>query len=93
MKSLVELLAFRRMIAPVILQILFWGAIGGVLYGTYVLVVLGSWAWPLSLRRVLTSDGMLRPHSEELAVLRYYANSVAHLGTAPAPVPVREAAG
>ncbi len=49
MKSLVELLAFRRMIAPVILQILFWGAIGGVLYGTYVLVVLGNWAWPLSL--------------------------------------------
>ena len=49
MKSLVELLAFRRMIAPVILQILFWGAIGGVLYGTHVLVVLGNWAWPLSL--------------------------------------------
>lgn len=49
MASLVELLTFRRMIAPVILQILFWGAIGGVLYGTYVLIVLGNWAWPLSL--------------------------------------------
>lgn len=49
MNSLVELLTFRRMIAPVILQILFWGAIGGVLYGTYVLIVLGNWAWPLSL--------------------------------------------
>jgi len=49
MNSLVELLTFRRMIAPVILQILFWGALGGVFYGTYVLIVLGNWAWPLSL--------------------------------------------
>jgi len=49
MKLVLELLLFRRMISPVILQILFWGAIGGVLYGTYVLIVLGNWAWPLSL--------------------------------------------
>ena len=49
MNSLVELLTFRRMVAPAVLQVLFWGAIGGVLYGTYVLVVLDSWAWPLSL--------------------------------------------
>ena len=49
MHPLVELLTFRRMIAPLILQILFWGAIGGVLYGTYVLMVLGIWAWPLAL--------------------------------------------
>ena len=49
MKPFLELLTFRRMIAPIILQLLFWGAIGGVLYGTYVLIVLGNWAWPLSL--------------------------------------------
>ena len=49
MKPVLELLVFRRMISPVVLQILFWSAIGGVLYGTYVLVALGNWAWPLSL--------------------------------------------
>ena len=49
MKPVLELLLFRRMISPVILQLLFWGAIGGVVYGTYVLVELGNWAWPLAL--------------------------------------------
>ena len=49
MNTLIETLTFRRMIAPAILQILFWAAIGGVLYGTYALISLGSPAWPLSL--------------------------------------------
>ena len=49
MKTLVDILLFRRMIAPVILQILFWGGIGGTLYGTWVLIELGNWAWPLAL--------------------------------------------
>ena len=49
MKFVFELLTFRRMISPVILQVLFWGAIGGVLYGTYVLLILDNWAWPFSL--------------------------------------------
>ena len=49
MKYVLDLLLFRQMISPVILQILFWGAIGGVLYGTYVLVELDNWAWPLAL--------------------------------------------
>jgi len=44
-----ELLTFRRMLAPVILQILFWAAIGGVFYGTYVLFTLDNWIWPLPL--------------------------------------------
>ena len=44
-----ELLAFRRMVAPIILQILFWAGIGGVLYGTYVLFALGNGLWPLPL--------------------------------------------
>jgi hypothetical protein len=33
------------MISPFILQLLFWAAIGGTLYGTYVLIKLGNWAW------------------------------------------------
>lgn len=49
MKTLTDILLFRRMIAPVILQILFWGGIGGTLYGTWVLIELGNWAWPLAL--------------------------------------------
>ena len=49
MNSFIELLTFRRMIAPLILQFLFWSAIAGVLYGTYVLIVLGNWAWILAL--------------------------------------------
>jgi len=49
MTALWEVLLFRRMVSPIILQVLFWGGIGGTLYGTYVLIVLGHWAWPLSL--------------------------------------------
>lgn len=45
MKSLIEILTFERMIAPVLLQILFWTGIAGTLYGTYVLISLGHWAW------------------------------------------------
>ena len=44
-----DILTFERMIAPAVLQVLFWAAIGGNLYGTYVLVALGSWAWPFPL--------------------------------------------
>ncbi len=49
MNTLWEILTFRRMISPVVLQILFWAGIGGTLYGTYVLYSLGNWAWPLPL--------------------------------------------
>ncbi len=45
----IDVLLFRRMISPAILQLLFWGGIGGVLYGTYVLLLLEQWAWPLAL--------------------------------------------
>ena len=44
MRAFWELLVFRRMISPIILQVLFWGGIGGTLYGTYVLVKLDNWA-------------------------------------------------
>lgn len=49
MAGILDILLFRRMIAPVILQFLFWGGIGGTLYGTYVLVELGHWAWWMAL--------------------------------------------
>ncbi len=45
MSQLYEVLSFRRMVSPLLLQILFWGGIGGVLYGTYVLIRLDHWAW------------------------------------------------
>jgi hypothetical protein len=49
MTYLLEVLTFRRMIAPTLLQVLFWAAVGGCLYGSYVLVRLDSWAWPAPL--------------------------------------------
>lgn len=44
-----QVLTFRRMIAPVVLQILFWAGIGGTLYGSYVLIQLNNWAWWMAL--------------------------------------------
>ena len=49
MSSIVQVLTFRKMISPVLLQVLFWGGIGGVLYGTYVLLQLDQWAWWVAL--------------------------------------------
>ena len=44
-----DVLAFRSMLSPYLLQLLFWAGIGGCLYGTYVLVTLDHWAWWLAL--------------------------------------------
>ena len=49
MSNVLQILSFRKMISPVLLQILFWGGIGGVLYGTYVLFKLDQWAWWVAL--------------------------------------------
>ncbi len=49
MTAFKEILTFRRMVAPVVLQILFWAGIGGTLYGTYVLYRMDNWAWPFPL--------------------------------------------
>lgn len=48
-RLLIEILIFKRMIAPVILQILFWAGVFGCLYGAYVLYKLDNWAWPFPL--------------------------------------------
>lgn len=45
MNGLVDVLRFRRMIAPYILEILFWGGIAGTLYGSWWLFSHGHWAW------------------------------------------------
>ncbi len=49
MSNVMQVLSFRTMISPVLLQFLFWGGIGGVLYGTYVLIKLDQWAWWIAL--------------------------------------------
>lgn len=48
MGKITEILVFRRMIAPVLLQLLFWAGVIGCLYGAYVLYKLGNWAWIFS---------------------------------------------
>ena len=49
MKTLLDVLSFRAMVSPWLLQFLFWGGIGGVLYGTYVLYTRDHWAWWIAL--------------------------------------------
>ena len=48
MKTLLSILRFETMIAPLVLQVMFWAGIGGTVYGTYALIKLGNWAWPLA---------------------------------------------
>lgn len=48
-QTAMNVLTFKRMLSPVLLQFLFWGGVGGVFYGTYVLITLGHWAWPFAL--------------------------------------------
>ena len=45
MQGFLEFLTFEKMVAPILLQILFWAGIGGCIYGTYVLIALDHWAW------------------------------------------------
>lgn len=49
MSTLKNYLLFKKLILPVALQILFWAAIGGVLYGSWWLFINGNWAWIMSL--------------------------------------------
>jgi hypothetical protein len=44
-----DIVTFRKMISPDLLQLLFWGGIGGTFYGTYVLIKLEHWAWWIAL--------------------------------------------
>lgn len=49
MSTLLDLLRFRKLIAPYILELLFWAGIAGMLYGSYWLFVHDHWAWWLAL--------------------------------------------
>jgi hypothetical protein len=49
MNVIVDVLRFRTMVAPYILEILFWGGFGGTVYGSYWLFMNGNWAWWLAL--------------------------------------------
>ena len=49
MKTVAGVLRFRVMIAPYILELLFWSAIAGTLYGSYLLFSRGHWAWWIAL--------------------------------------------
>ncbi|MGH1365543.1 MAG: hypothetical protein ACRBF0_18420 [Calditrichia bacterium] len=44
-----EYLVFKKFITPIALQVLFWGGMGGVFYGTWWLYTHGNWAWIMSL--------------------------------------------
>ena len=49
MNIIAGILRFRIMIAPYILELLFWSAIAGTLYGSYWLFVHDHWAWWIAL--------------------------------------------
>ena len=49
MHRLLDILLFRRMLAPILLQVFFWAAIAGTCYGAWWLWSHGIWAWWLAL--------------------------------------------
>ena len=74
MSSVTDFLSFRRLMTPYILQILFWGGIGGTLYGTYWLFTHDNWAWWVALifgtlmTRLIFESAMLRFRTYEALV-------------------------
>jgi hypothetical protein len=44
-----EILTFEKMIAPIVLQLLFWAGVTGCVYGAWVLHKLENRLWPLPL--------------------------------------------
>jgi len=49
MQRFMNILRFRTMLAPHLLEILFWAGIGGTLYGSYWLFQHQHWAWWVAL--------------------------------------------
>ncbi len=49
MKKLIDILTFRCLVTPVLLQVLFWSGIAGNLYGSWWLYTHDNWAWVMSL--------------------------------------------
>lgn len=56
MKKIIDILTFKTMVSPLLLQILFWAGIAGCVYGTYFLLSRDNWAWwtPLVFGTLLT---------------------------------------
>ena len=49
MSTLTNILRFRVMIAPYLLEILFWAGLAGSIYGAYWLFTHDNWAWWMAL--------------------------------------------
>lgn len=49
MKTALDFLRFRKLIAPYALELLFWAGIAGTLYGSYWLFTHDNWAWWVAL--------------------------------------------
>lgn len=49
MQELFDILRFRTMVAPYILEALFWAGIGGTLYGSWWLFQHDHWLWWVAL--------------------------------------------
>ena len=49
MTAIWNVLTFKTMLSPILLQILFWGGVGGTLYGASWLLIRGNWAGWMAL--------------------------------------------
>lgn len=49
MRLLTDVLRFRIMIAPYLLELLFWASFSGTVYGSYWLFIHDHWAWWVAL--------------------------------------------
>ena len=71
MRVLADIYRFRVMIAPFLLELLFWSGIAGTLYGAYWLYTHDNWAWWTALvfgtllTRVIFEFGLLAFRSYE----------------------------
>lgn len=74
MSAIVDVFRFRIMIAPYLLEFLFWCGVGGTFYGSYWLFHHGNWAWWIALvcgtllTRVIFEFGLLAFRSYECLV-------------------------
>ena len=74
MSKIRDFLAFKRLMMPFILQILFWAGIGGTLYGAAWLFINDNWAWIMALifgplmTRLIFESALVRYRSYECLV-------------------------
>jgi hypothetical protein len=74
MNTLTDILRFRVMVAPYLLEVLFWAGLAGTFYGAYWLFVHDHWAWWMALvfgsllTRVIFEFGLLAFRSYERLV-------------------------